>query len=207
MGRRFASVVGAAVVLAVAGIDSGAAYADEPRRDTGSLAGKLLVATTKIRDPRFMRTVIYMVRHDATGAMGLVLNRPMEKIPLARVLQELGIESQDVSGTVRMHYGGPVQRSRGFVLHTADYVGRSTVVVDDTVAMTSDSAVWRDVALGTGPRRSRLVLGHSGWAPGQLETEIRAGHWVAVPADEELVFDDDYDGKWPRAMARRRITL
>ena len=179
----------------------------EPPAATDSLMGQLLVATPKIHDPRFMRTVIYLVRHDSSGAMGLVLNRPMMDIPLAGLLAELGIESEGVSGTIRMHYGGPVERSQGFLLHTADYHEESTVVIHDGVALSGRPEAWRALAAGKGPRRSLFVLGHSGWRSGQLESEIRAGHWVVVPADEDLVFDDDYDGKWPRAMSRLRINL
>jgi putative transcriptional regulator len=148
-----------------------------------------------------------MVRHEAAGAMGLVVNRPMGEVPLARVLDGLGIEHGEVSGKIRLHYGGPVALERGFVLHTADYVAESTVVIAAGVALTAEPEIWRAIAAGAGPRRSLFVVGHSGWAPGQLEAEIRAGAWVVVPADEALVFDDDYDGKWPRAMARLSINL
>lgn len=108
----------------------------------GNLTGQLLVATERMPDPRFMRTVLYMVRHDARGAMGLVLNRPMTEI-----------ESNDASGKIRTHYGGPVERGLGFVLHTDDYVGKSTLVINNGVAMTGQPEIWRAIAAGTGPRR------------------------------------------------------
>ena len=203
--RATLAAVGAAVLLTVAGI--GARAAAQRPSPSGDLSGQLLVATPLMPDPTFMRTVIYMVRHDKGGAMGLVLNRPMVEIPLARLLEQLGIESKEASGTIRTHYGGPVERTRGFVLHTADYVGKSTLLIKDGVGMTWQPEIWRVIASGAGPRRRLFVLGRSGWAPGQLEAEMGAGHWVAVPADEALVFDEDYDGKWPRAMARRRLTL
>lgn len=192
--------------MGVAGAGTWAAAAQRPSPGA-SLAGQLLVATPLMPDPRFMRTVIYMVQHDSGGAMGLVLNRPMVEIPLARMLEQLGIESKDASGTIRTHYGGPVERTRGFMLHTADYVGASTLLIKDGVAMTWQPEIWRAIADGTGPRRRLFILGHSGWAPGQLEAEMWAGNWIAVPADEALVFDEDYDGKWPRAMARRTLRL
>lgn len=205
LSRATLASVGAAVLLTVAGI--GARAAAQRPSPSGDLTGQLLVATPLMPDPTFMRTVIYMVRHDGGGAMGLVLNRPMVEIPLARLLEQLGIESKEASGTIRTHYGGPVERTRGFVLHTADYVGKSTLLIKDGVGMTWQPEIWRAIASGAGPRRRLFVLGRSGWAPGQLEAEMGAGHWVAVPADEALVFDEDYDGKWPRAMARRRLTL
>ena len=203
--RATLATVGVAVLLTVAGIGARAA-AQRPSL-SGDLTGQLLVATPLMPDPKFMRTVIYMVQHDGGGAMGLVLNRPMVEIPLARMLEQLGIESKDASGTIRTHYGGPVERTRGFMLHTADYVGASTLLIKDGVAMTWQPEIWRAIADGTGPRRRLFILGHSGWAPGQLEAEMGAGNWIAVPADEALVFDEDYDGKWHRAMARRRLTL
>ena len=108
-----------------ASMGASAANAVQPGPESGGLTGQLLVATPEMPDPRFMRTVIYMVRHDSTGAMGLVLNRPIGDIPLARLLEQLGIESEGASGTVRAHYGGPVERALGFVLHTSEYVERA----------------------------------------------------------------------------------
>lgn len=200
-------LLGTALLLAFVGEGKGVITAAEPPRVTLQLTGQLLVATPILPDPRFMQTVIYMVRHDETGAMGLVLNRPMSEVPLARLLDQLGIESEGVTGNIRLHYGGPVERSRGFLLHTADYVGKSTLLIHDGVALSGQPEVWRALAAGAGPRRSLFALGYSGWGAGQLESEMRAGHWVTVPADEDLLFDDDYDGKWTRAMARLRINL
>ncbi len=201
------TVLGAALLLALAGLGLRATAVAESPGITGQLTGQLLVATPILPDPRFMRTVIYMVRHDEAGAMGLVLNRPMSEVPLARLLDQLRIESEGVTGNIRLHYGGPVQRERGLVLHTADYRGKSTEPITDGVSLTWEPEIFRAIAAGAGPRRRLLVLGYSGWGAGQLESEMRAGHWVAVPADEELLFDDDYDGKWSRAMARLKINL
>ena len=204
--RARLAALSAAALMGVAGAGTWAAAAQRPSPGA-SLAGQLLVATERMPDPRFMRTVIYMVRHDAGGAMGLVLNRPMAEVPLARLLEQLGIDSKEAGGTIRTHYGGPVERGRGFVLHTDDYTGTSTLRVAAGVALTWQPEIWHAIADGKGPRRSLFLLGHSGWGPGQLEAEMDAGHWLAVPADETLVFSEDYDGKWPRAMARRRVTL
>ncbi len=206
---RFESVtvLGAALLLALAGMGMSANAVAESPGITGQLTGQLLVATPILPDPRFMRTVIYMVRHDEAGAMGLVLNRPMAEVPLARLLEQLGIGSEGVTGNIRLHYGGPVQRERGLVLHTSDYRGKSTQLINDGVALTWEPEIFRALAAGAGPRRRLFALGYSGWGAGQLESEMRAGHWVAVPADEDLLFDEDYDGKWSRAMARLKINL
>lgn len=173
----------------------------------GSLTGQLLVATSELKDPRFVRTVIYMVHHDPGGAMGLVVNRPLGDTTLAQLLEELGLGGNGVQGGIRLHYGGPVELRRGFVLHTADYVSESTRVIAGGIAVTVGTEILQAIGNGTGPRRSLVALGYAGWAPGQLEGEIAAGAWVVVPADEGLVFDPNHEKKWDRAMARRTIQL
>jgi putative transcriptional regulator len=148
-----------------------------------------------------------MVHHDRGGAMGLVVNRPIGDTSVADLLEGLGIEGNGVTGGIRLHYGGPVEPRRGFVLHTTDYSSGSTRVVKDGIALTVGAEILRALGTGTGPRRSLVTLGYAGWAPGQLEGEIAAGSWVVVPADEGLVFDQNHEKKWDRAMARRTIQL
>ena len=179
----------------------------EPRGATGSLAGQLLVATPEMPDSRFARTVLYMIHHDASGAEGLVLNRPLGEVPLAALLQQMRMQSEGVLGTVRLHSGGPVEGLRMFVLHTAEYTGEGTLLIKDGIALTLEPAILRAIAQGKGPRRAFFALGYAGWGPGQLEAEMKAGAWVRAPAAEALVFDTDYDSKWDRAMARRKIDL
>lgn len=206
---HLASLVAILALLAWGVSSTGARAAQAPpaRPNAGSLAGQLLVATSELKDPRFVRTVIYMVHHDTGGAMGLVVNRPLGDTPLAALLEGLGIEGNGAKGGIRLHYGGPVEPRRGFVLHTTDYVSESTRVVKDGVALTVGSEILQAIGTGTGPRLSLVALGYAGWAPGQLESEIAAGAWVAVPADEALVFDENYEKKWDRAMARRTFQL
>ena len=175
-----------------------------------SLTGQFLVATDTLRDPRFARTVIYMVRHDATGAMGLVVNRPVRDMPLAPLLRKFGLDERGVTGSVRAHYGGPVEVGQGFILHTAEYATQGTERVAGDIAMTPAPGVLTalsDIARGAGPRKSLFAVGYAGWAPGQLEGEIEQGTWITVPADEALLFDEDPARKWDRAMARRRLTI
>jgi len=172
-----------------------------------STAGQLLVATEDLRDPRFARTVVYMLRHDAAGALGLIVNRPVGALPLARVLESLGREPGGASGDIRVYYGGPVEPGRGFVLHTPEWTGGDSRVVHGGVAVTSDPAIFEAIASGTGPRRAMFAAGYAGWAPGQLEGEIQGGSWFVVTADEALIFDDDAASKWERATERRKIAL
>jgi putative transcriptional regulator len=172
-----------------------------------STTGQLLVATDDLRDPRFARTIVYILRHDATGALGLVVNRPVGTLPLARVLESLGRDPEGAGGEIRVHYGGPVEPERGFVLHTPAWEGGDSRVVHDGVAVTSDPAIFDAIARGTGPRRAMFAAGYAGWAAGQLEAELQGGFWLVVPADEALIFDDDAVSKWERATERRKLVL
>ena len=172
-----------------------------------ALTGQLLVARPELRDPRFLRSVVYLVHHDAGGAMGLILNRPIGEASLSELLEGAGGEGTGVNGEIRVHFGGPVEPGRGFVLHTADYQIEGTQVVKDGIAVTARPEILHAMGTGTGPRKSLFALGYAGWAPGQLEAELKAGSWEIVPADETLVFDENYEKKWERAMARRTIRL
>ncbi len=175
---------------------------------TQHLAGHLLVATPKLEDPNFRHAVIYMIQDDSTGAMGLVVNRVMGKGPAAELLKGLGLDANPkASGEIEVHYGGPVERGRGFVLHSPEYHGENTVVLSDLAAVTSSPDILEDLAAGKGPRQSLFALGYAGWAPNQLESEIAAGAWVVIDADEDLLFGKQEDSKWQRALNREGIEL
>lgn len=178
-----------------------------PRAEEHSLAGRLLVASPKMGDPRFFESVIYMVRHDATGAMGLVVNRPIGVGPISKLLEEFGEEAGGGEVEILLHYGGPVERRMGFVLHSTDYVGEGTIVVDDGVALSSNLDVLKAIDAGKGPERRLFAIGYAGWGAGQLEAELAAQDWYVVPADDRLIFDDSPEGKWQRAMAKRGVDL
>jgi putative transcriptional regulator len=195
----------AVVALGAIGVSPG--HSEEPRPRPGSLAGQLLVATTDMPDPRFAQTVIYMIRHDATGAQGLVVNRPIREIALSMLLGQMGMESRGVQQTVRLHAGGPVDTMRILVLHTAGYTSEGTLAVKDGYAVTWEPEILRAIAQGKGPRRTLFAVGYAGWAPGQLEAEMKTGHWVKAAPDEAVLFDADDETKWDRAMARRKIDL
>ena len=191
------------VLIVVAPLPSSAAAAED-----GSLSGRLLVATNQIGDPRFARTVIYMLQHDRTGAMGLVVNRPVGRWSYRRLLDEMGEDvARAVDGTLDIFYGGPVESERGFVLHSLDYRDDHTLVIGDFSAVTTSRAIVRAIAEGRGPRRFVLIFGYAGWAPGQLEGEIRRRAWIAVDADERLVLGGDHHDKWERATAKRGLDL
>ncbi len=176
-------------------------------RNTLYLGGQLLVASPKMGDPRFAKTVIYMVYHDQTGALGLIVNKIYGSGPMDKFLKGFDIDSDNINGEIRLHYGGPVEPGTAFVLHTADYNGPGTRVVDRRMAMTTEMSVLKAIAEGNGPRLSLFALGYSGWGAGQLEGEIARGDWFSAPAEEKLIFDEDLDSKWDRASGKAGLKL
>ncbi len=167
------------------------------------LAGQLLVAMPGMQDPRFEKAVIYMCAHNPDGAMGLVINRPLESLSFPDLLEQLEIDPVGGgSERIDVHFGGPVESGRGFVLHSRDYLQEATMVVDSDIALTATVDILKAIADGDGPRRSLLALGYAGWGPGQLDSEIKSNGWLHVAADSELVFGGNLAGKWEQAMGK-----
>ena len=166
------------------------------------LTGQLIVAMPSMQDPRFARTVIYLCAHNEDAAMGLVVNRLIGSITFPDLLEQLEIEHDQADRDIRVHFGGPVESGRGFVLHSTDYEQDGTLKVTPDVALTATVDILRDMAQGHGPRRHLLALGYAGWGQGQLDAEIQSNSWLNVEADESLVFDTDLEGKWERAIAK-----
>ena len=175
----------------------------KPATESASLAGQLLIASPRMPDPRFQRTVILMVRHGKDGALGITINRPVQELPIATLLEKLGESDTSVEGSVQVFAGGPVQPGVGFVLHSADYKRTGTVVIDGRFSMTQSREILRDIGNKGGPEKALVAFGYAGWAPGQLEAELDAEAWFVAPADTELVFDEARDKVWEQAMARR----
>jgi putative transcriptional regulator len=173
------------------------------------LTGRMLVAMPGIGDPRFERAVIFLCAHNAEHAMGLAVNRPVEGLSVGSVLKRLKIGGSSIAlpeDLVLM--GGPVERDRGFVLHTDDYCSpSSSMPVIPGVSLTATPEVLEAIAgHNSRPRRSLLALGYAGWEGGQLEREIVANTWLTCDADEGLIFDDDHETKWRRALAKIGVT-
>ena len=173
-----------------------------------SLAGQLLVAMPQMQDHRFARSVVYLCAHgDESGAMGLVINKLLGSLTMDELFTQLELEPSRLSRTRPVHFGGPVEAGRGFVLHTADYREDATLLVAGNIAVTATLDILRAIGRGEGPRQSLLALGYAGWGPGQLDAEIQANGWLSVAADDGLVFDHDINGKWQRAMGKLGIDL
>ena len=150
-----------------------------------SLAGQLLVAMPQMGDPRFARSVIYLCAHsDDAGAMGLVINKVVGSLTMAELFGQLAIDPGSLDKTSPVHFGGPVEPGRGFVLHSGDYREEATMPVAGNISVTATLEILRAIGEGRGPRHSLFALGYAGWAPGQLDAEIQANGWLSVAADE-----------------------
>jgi putative transcriptional regulator len=179
----------------------------EDRGLVGSLAGQLIVAAPGIGDPRFEGSVILVIHQGADGAAGIVINRPITKRPWADLLSATGQDPKGVTGMARIFAGGPMQPDVGLVLHSAEYHDAHTMAISALVSVTSDGALLRAIATGTGPKQSLIAFGYAGWGPGQLEDEMAHNDWYAAPADAALLFDADRDTVWQRAYDRRTLQL
>ncbi|WP_233193007.1 YqgE/AlgH family protein [Acidimangrovimonas sediminis] len=166
-----------------------------------NLTGTLLIAMPGMGDPRFEHSVIFVCEHSDRGAMGLIVNKPVPDLPFARLLEQLEIEVGPGARGIRVHFGGPVENGRGFVLHSPDYNSAlGTQEVGDEFAMTATLDVLEDISAGRGPARALLALGYAGWGPGQIEEEILQNGWITADASAEIVFSGDNATKWERAL-------
>jgi len=166
-----------------------------------NLTGKLLIAMPGMGDPRFDHSVIFICNHTSDGAMGLIINKPAEDVRLSDLLKQLNIEPLPPHPDSLVYFGGPVEGARGFVLHSQDYEScLQTLQVSDRFGMTATLDVLEDIAQGNGPAQALMMLGYSGWGPGQLEAEIAHNGWLTTDATPDLVFDANEDGKWSAAL-------
>ncbi len=165
------------------------------------LDGKLLVAMPGMGDPRFEHSVILLCAHSDEGAMGLIVNKPVPDLSFALLLDQLNIPKDPKGRDIRVHFGGPVERGRGFVLHSGDYGGGpSTMQIAGGFAMTATLDVLEAMARGDGPAQALLALGYAGWGPGQLEAEIARNDWLTADPAPGLVFAENDGGKWSASL-------
>ncbi len=170
------------------------------------LTGKLLIAMPGMGDPRFGKSVVYMCAHSEDGAMGLIINKPTSDLRLQDLMEQLSIKEDAQARDLPVHFGGPVEHGRGFVLHSADYVSLiNTLQVDSQFGMTATQDVLEELAKGAGPVDAIMALGYAGWGPGQLEAEIAQNGWLTCDASQELVFGVENDAKWERALGSMGI--
>ncbi len=165
------------------------------------LGGQILIAMPGMGDPRFEHSVILVCAHSDDGAMGLVINKPVPDLSFASLIEQLSISKGPRGREIRVHHGGPVDRSRGFVLHSRDWqAGKATMQIAGRYGMTATVDVLEALAQGAGPASALLALGYSGWGPGQLEAEIGRNDWLTTDAQPDLIFSPDDGGKWAGAL-------
>lgn len=172
----------------------------------GWLTGQLLVAMPTMSDQRFARTVIYLCSHTPDGAMGLVINRLYADLNFRGLLSQLNITLSLGAPDLSVHYGGPVEPGRGFVLHTTDYLQDSSLKVNETTALTATVEILQALADGKGPEKALLALGYAGWGAGQLDAELQTNGWLIAPADDHIIFGPHAETKWEQALAKIGIS-
>ena len=167
-----------------------------------NLTGQVIIAMPDMGDPRFERAVILICAHSASGAMGLILNQPVPELRFGDFLAQLNIPRGDLARDIRLLIGGPVERGRGFVLHSSDYQSaKATMAVGETYAMTTTLDVLEALSHGDGPHQAVMAFGYSGWGAGQLEAEIARNDWLIGAASDGLVFGAEAGRKWSLALA------
>ena len=175
---------------------------------TGYLTSRLLIATPLITTPMFSRSVILMFSHDTEGAMGIIINHIIENVSYKDLFEQLSIGGASNVGDLPVHYGGPLEMNRGFVLyHIESAPHPETILSVGDVGVSSSVHILRDIAQGEGPKARILALGYAAWGPGQLESEMDANSWISVPATRQLIFDSDNATKWKHAAETYGIDI
>lgn len=165
------------------------------------LTGKCLVAMPNIDDERFEKAVVYMCSHNAEGAMGIVINKQIEDFYFEDLVSQFEISSP-IEESLVLHQGGPLEKVRGFVLHSGEYSQDGTVVINKHISVSSSIGVLNDIAIGVGPQYNLIALGYSSWKPKQLEKEIVNNTWQIIDPDYELLFVKDDEEKWEYAVSK-----
>lgn len=180
-------------------IDPNLLSGDSPFRNS------LLIAMPNMQDGLFTRSVIYMCAHSEAGAMGIVVNQRLPDVGFGELLSQLKLPQSQLLVEPVVHFGGPVETGRGFVLHSTDFMREDTVRINDEMCITGTIDILQAIAEGTGPAQSIFALGYAGWSAGQLEAEIQTNSWLTAPADNEIIFGTDLNRKWEKSLSRLGI--
>jgi putative transcriptional regulator len=181
--------------------------------NSGYLDDQFLIAMPGMKDDRFARTVIYICAHSEEGAMGLIINQAQDMrfpdllVQLGLIDERAAIKLPSAARDIIIRHGGPVDRSRGFVLHSDDYMVESSMPVSDEICLTATIDILRAISAGRGPSRALMALGYAGWGSGQLENEIAENGWLTCPATPDMLFDSDIERKYDRILASIGIDL
>ena len=176
------------------------------KRDTVSYRNSFLLATPAMGDPRFKFSVIYIVSHDKSGAMGIMINKGKTELVISDLLDQVGISGEVKVADAPVLNGGPVDIDRGFVLHSSDYFKpESSLIISDTLSLTSTKDILESLVSENHPKNAMLAVGYSGWGPGQLEREIADNSWLVTESTDSLIFSDDLSNKWALALGEMGI--
>ncbi|MEB8387156.1 YqgE/AlgH family protein [Rhodobacteraceae bacterium KMM 6894] len=171
------------------------------------LTGRILIAMPGMDDPRFGQSVVFICAHSDDGAMGLILNKPADDLNLFDLMEQLDITRTPAAQPRPVHFGGPVETGRGFVLHEAAYrPSLPSLKVVGGFALTATLDILEDMAIGQGPQSAIVALGYAGWGPGQLEDELAQNGWLVCDANHSLVFATAATQKWEAALASMGIS-
>jgi putative transcriptional regulator len=170
------------------------------------LSGQVLIATPQLVGSCFEKSVIFLCSHNEKGAMGILVNRTIGRMTLSDVFVDTQIDNS-CNDNILVHFGGPVELTKGFVLHSDDYNHDNTFVVGGNISVTSNIDVIKDITTGNGPDKSIVAFGYAGWSEGQLESEICSNSWINAPATNEIVFETSNDNKWKEAANTIGIDL
>lgn len=173
----------------------------DSKSSDNSFAGSLLVATPLVQGSCFDRSVVYMCAHDGEGAMGVIINSPVSSIEIKEIFEQLNLEQKIPEPDVPIHFGGPVESYRGFIMHSADHAPSDALYTKDGIVVSANMDVMQKIANGSGPNKGLLMLGYAGWSAGQLESEIESGSWIVIPATKKLIFDTSNEDKWSVATS------
>ena len=170
------------------------------KKNNKFLSGKFLIASPSMTDPRFYKSVIYIISHKKDGAMGIVINQPIIETKLKNIIFNEELKDSSNIDNIPITLGGPVDTKKGFILHTSEFKDKSTIKVDSNIFLTSNINILKSIVKGKGPKKSLFALGYAGWFPGQLEEEISNDGWLIAPGDSKLIFECKVENKWSEAI-------
>ena len=173
--------------------------------ENGNLTGKCLISSRYMEDDHFARSVVYICSHSKEGAMGFIINKKIEEFTFSDLAGQLPLQGFNPNMNIYLHQGGPLERIRGFVIHSTDYIKEDTVIINSDIAISSSIDIINDIAFGTGPKNNIIALGYSSWKPEQLEREIIRNDWILTDSKPELVFNTKDEEKWEKALTQAGI--
>tara|TARA_B100001029_G_C14998293_1_gene416404 strand:- start:211 stop:798 length:588 start_codon:yes stop_codon:yes gene_type:complete len=168
--------------------------------DSRFLTGKMLIASPSMLDPRFDKSVIYVCEHSSNGAMGIIINQPIKEIQLTQIFSQMNIKSIDKGFNRDVYFGGPLETSRGFIIHSSDYQVPETIHLDNQVSLSSSTEILQSIAKGVGPENYFMAFGYAGWSSGQLDQEIKENSWLHTESDNRILWHYENKEKWNKAL-------